>query len=78
MDAPRPHFVTGRLAEKALRRVVAKLEREREINATVEVLPITVAALMTPAWIAKRTNPPADATRVVVPGSCGGDLTPIE
>ncbi|MEM1305136.1 MAG: dihydropteroate synthase, partial [Planctomycetota bacterium] len=24
------------------------------------------------------TNPPADATRVVVPGSCGGDLTPIE
>ena len=74
---PRPHLVTGRLAERGLRRVAAELQSEQGIAASIEVLPITVAALMTPAWIAKRIHPPPDATCVVVPGSCDGDLLPI-
>ena len=41
------------------------------------MLPITVAALMTPAWIAKRMHVPPQATRVVIPGYCDGDLTPL-
>ena len=72
------HFVTGRLAEPALRRTVATLAEEQGFRYTVDVLPITVAALMTPDWIAKRINLPAEATRVVIPGYCHGDLAPVE
>jgi dihydropteroate synthase len=72
------HFVTGRLAEHALRAVVEPLAREAGFTWTVDVLPITVAALMTPAWIAKRMHVPPQATRVVIPGYCDADLTPLE
>ena len=34
---------------------------------------ITVAALMTPAWIAKRLELPPDVTRIMIPGLCEGD-----
>src|SRR3954465_14843382 len=34
---------------------------------------ITVAALMTPAWIAKRLELPAGVTRILIPGLCEGD-----
>ena len=72
------HFVTGRLAEHALRRVVESLASEFGFVTTIDVLPITVAALMTPEWIASRVQVPAAATRVLIPGYCGGDLAPIE
>jgi len=72
------HFVTGRLAEHALRPVVASLASNVGFDYTLEVLPITVAALMTPTWIARHIHVPALATRVVVPGYCDGDLAPIQ
>ena len=53
MSAEKIHFVTGRLAEKALRQQVDELSEELGFRATVQVLPISVAALMTPPWIAK-------------------------
>src|SRR3954464_9038729 len=34
---------------------------------------ITVAALMTPAWIAKRLEVPPNVTRIMIPGLCQGD-----
>src|SRR3954464_4088923 len=34
---------------------------------------ITVAALMTPAWIAKRLELPVGVTRILIPGLCEGD-----
>src|SRR3954468_4021338 len=34
---------------------------------------ITVAALMTPAWIAKRLELPVGVTRILIPGLCQGD-----
>src|SRR4051794_37143601 len=34
---------------------------------------ITVAALMTPAWIAKRLELPDGVTRIMIPGLCAGD-----
>ena len=43
----------------------------------IQVLPITVAALMTPAWIAARLEIPAGTTRIVIPGYCEGDLQPL-
>ena len=72
------HFVTGRLAEPALRRVVAALAKAAEFDYTIDVLGITVAALMTPQWIASRLHVPPQATRVLLPGYCSGDLAPVE
>jgi dihydropteroate synthase-like protein len=72
------HFVTGRLAEYALRPVVAALAEKLGFFYSIDVLPITVAALMTPAWIARHVRIPTAATRVIVPGYCEGDLAPIQ
>jgi dihydropteroate synthase-like protein len=71
-------FVTGRLAEFALRREVAELSQHLGFDYTIDVLPITVAALMTPAWIARHLTRCAAATRLLIPGYCAGDMTPIE
>jgi dihydropteroate synthase len=72
------HFVTGRLAAGALRELVARLAAEAGFRYSVEVLPITVAALMRPAWIARHWSPPAEATRIVLPGLCRGGLEPLQ
>src|SRR6187401_3303664 len=72
------HFVTGRLAEHALRPIVASLAERIGFDFTVDILPITVAALMTPAWVARHIRVPANTTRVVIPGYCEGDLAPIQ
>jgi dihydropteroate synthase-like protein len=72
------HFVTGRLAEHALRPVVASLAARIGFAHSIDVLPITVAALMTPKWIARHVQVPPEATRVIVPGYCEGDLAPLE
>ena len=71
------HFVTGRLAEAALRAVVGQLAAKVGFDYSIQVLPISVAALMTPDWIAARMEPPHDTTKVILPGYCGGDLTGI-
>jgi dihydropteroate synthase-like protein len=72
------HFVTGRLAEYSLRKTVAALADTIGFAYSIDVLPITVAALMTPEWIAKRIKVDSGAAKVLVPGYCAGDLTPIE
>jgi len=71
------HFVTGRLAEFSLRNVLAELAPRVGFEYSIDVLPITVAALMTPEWIARRIAVPATATRVLLPGYCHGDLRPV-
>ena len=72
------HFLTGRLAEKALRRQLDSLSIQIGFKYSIQVLPITVAALMSPSWIAERIDVPSDAQRVVIPGYCGGDLAPLK
>jgi dihydropteroate synthase-like protein len=72
------HFVTGRLAEHSLRAVVARLAEQVGFDYTIDVLPITVAALMTPAWIARNLSIATRPSRVIIPGYCEGDLAPIE
>jgi dihydropteroate synthase-like protein len=72
------HFVTGRLAEHSLRNVLAELAPKADFDYTVEVLGITVAALMTTEWVARRLNVPSGTDRVVLPGYCSGDLTAVE
>ncbi|MEQ8791249.1 MAG: DUF6513 domain-containing protein [Pirellulaceae bacterium] len=71
------HFVTGKLAEHALRRVVEALAPQVGFEYTIGVLPITVAALMSPDWIARRIAVPPAATMVLLPGYCDGDLTAV-
>ena len=46
-------FVTGKLAEPSLRRVLNELQAKVEFDVEVAVMPITVAALMTADWIAR-------------------------
>lgn len=75
MDSPKHyHFVTGRLAETALRRIVEEISREKSFHYTIQVMPITVAALMTADWIERRLEIPAQADCVMLPGYTNGSL----
>ncbi|WP_146512963.1 DUF6513 domain-containing protein [Rubripirellula amarantea] len=71
---PKPHhhfhFITGKLAEVALRDVVSKLSHEYGFAYSIGVAPITVAALITPKWLLRHWDVPSQATHVVVPGYC--------
>jgi dihydropteroate synthase-like protein len=67
-------FVTGKLAEPALRRTLAELAPQAGFEGTVAVLPITVIALATTPWIARHLSVPSGIDRVVLPGLCQGDL----
>lgn len=71
---PRILFVTGKLAEPALRRMLAELGPRVDFEARVAVLPITVIALATTPWIATHCPAPTDVDRVILPGLCNGDL----
>lgn len=76
---PRPHllFVTGRLAEFALRRELEALAPLAKIISEVQVLPISVAALMPPKWVARHLVVPSHIDRVILPGHCRGDLSEV-
>ncbi len=67
-------FVTGKLAESSLRRVLKELQPTAQFEAEIAVLPITVAALMTTKWIASHLNRPPDIDRIVLPGLVQGDF----
>lgn len=72
------HFVTGRLAQQSLTALLPKLAQEVGFTYSIDVLPITVAALMTPEWIGRHIAAPATATCVLIPGYSSGDLGPLE
>ncbi len=74
---PQVLFVTGRLAEFALREVLNDLAPRARIQADIAVLPISVAALMTPRWVARHLEIPPGIDRVILPGHCRGDLSAI-
>lgn len=77
MTRERILFVTGRLAAPALRRQVAELAADVGFEGEIVVLGISVAALMTPEWVSRHLTPPEGIQRVVLPGHCRGDLTPV-
>ena len=68
------HFVTGRLAQHSLEALLPSLSKQVGFAYSVQVMPITVAALMTCRWIAKHLEVPSEATEVILPGYCEGDL----
>jgi dihydropteroate synthase-like protein len=67
-------FLTGKLAEPALRRTVAELAPRAGFEPVVAVLPITVVALATTDWIARHTGRPEGVERVILPGLCAGEI----
>ncbi|MEY8875119.1 MAG: DUF6513 domain-containing protein [Leptothrix sp. (in: b-proteobacteria)] len=66
-------FLTGRLAEPGLRQVLASLA-DLPFTWEVREIGVQVAALMTADLIRRRVAAPVQATRLIVPGRCRGDL----
>jgi dihydropteroate synthase len=81
LSDPRPNprllFVTGRLAEFSLRQVVDDLAPRLGFAAEFAVLPISVAALMTPRWVARHLELREGISRIILPGHCRGDVSAI-
>ena len=72
------HFVTGRLAEIRSGRCLAELAPRVGFDYTVDVLGITVAALMTTDWVAHAIARPDGHHACLLPGYCQGDLAVVE
>lgn len=66
-------FLTGRLAEKSLHRVLEEMQ-PCEFRYEVREIGITVAGLMTSDMIRRRIPDKPDVDRIVVPGRCRGNL----
>ena len=70
-------FLTGKLAEKSLHQVLASMQ-PAPFKYRITQIGVSVAALMTPELIARRLPDVGDASKVIVPGLCCGDLTLLE
>jgi len=77
MAAPRILFVTGRLAEQSLRRVVGQIAGTAGFVPDVAVLGISVAALMSVDFVRRKLQLPSGIDKVILPGWCQGDLTAL-
>lgn len=66
-------FLTGRLAQHSLERVLAGMT-PAPFTWEVREIGLQVAGLMTADLIRRRVSPPLAADRVMVPGRCRGDL----
>ena len=64
------HLITGKLARHALEENVSALASQYGFSYSIEVMPITVAALMTAKWLAGKIRPPEQTTHIVLPGFC--------
>ncbi|MEZ6049477.1 MAG: DUF6513 domain-containing protein [Planctomycetaceae bacterium] len=75
-------FVTGKLAEPALRGLLPRLAQQHHFEYEIEVLGISVAALMHCDWVQRKLNQselreqinPTQFQKVIIPGYCQGEL----
>jgi len=78
-------FLTGKLAEKSLNKVLQEVTANAEIppfkfprfEYQVEQIGVSVAALMTPELIARRLKNTGGANKMILPGLCQGDLSQL-
>lgn len=73
-------FITGKLAEHSLHQVLQSVQAESQpatFQYQVKQLGVSVAALMTPALIARRLPSIENIDKVILPGLCQGDLAPL-
>ena len=66
-------FLTGRLAQPGLERVLGSIEAA-PFTWEVREIGLQVAALMTSDMIRRRVPLPVNADRIIVPGRCRGDI----
>lgn len=66
-------FLTGRLAEKGLERVLQGMA-PAPFTWEIREIGLQVAALMTADMVRRRVQAPVAADRIIVPGRCRGDL----
>lgn len=69
-------FVTGKLAADALAATLQQIEPDFDYE--VEVLNISVAALMSTDWIARQLSSARECRQVMISGWCQGDLDVIQ
>ena len=72
-ERPRYLFLTGKLAEKNLARVLGSMA-PRAFDYEIRVLGITVAALITVDFVKRRLDDINGFDRVILPGRCRGEL----
>ncbi|AEF99666.1 DUF6513 domain-containing protein [Methylomonas methanica] len=72
MSDERILFLTGKLAEKQLRQILAAMDPDFYYK--VKEMGVKVAALMTTDMIGRRLKDTEGATRIVIPGRCRGDI----
>lgn len=71
-------FITGKLAEKSLGKVLKKVQDNSKtplFKYRIEQIGVSVAALMTPELIARRLKDTGEAQKMILPGLCQGDLS---
>lgn len=74
-------FLTGKLAEKSLHKVLTEVQSNPKTPAfkyRIEQIGVSVAALMTPGLIARRLKQAGDVDKIILPGLCQGDLSVLE
>lgn len=74
-------FLTGKLAEHSLHQVLQSIQADSKLSPfeyEVKQLGVSVAALMTPPLIARRLPTVSNIHKVILPGLCQGDLSPLE
>ena len=74
-------FVTGKLAEKSLHKVLQEVQSNPKtpvFKYRVEQIGVSVAALMTPDLIARRLKSTGEANKMILPGLCQGDLSQLQ
>lgn len=74
-------FLTGKLAEKSLNKVLAEVQNNPKtppFKYRIQQIGVSVAALMTPDLIARRLKDTGDADKMILPGLCQGDITQLE
>ena len=73
-------FVTGKLAEKSLDKVLQNIQANSKtppFKYRIEQVGVSVAALMTPELITRRLKDVGDAKKIILPGLCQGDLSQL-